>query len=354
MSSNANINTEERIALDAAELAVHMANEEWISFATSEPWYARIWETRGDRVLLLQSLTITTWLFCLTGYIVWKYADTLDPAFTVTVVVAAFMLSLSSMLATISSIRYRQDEWTRRLSEAEQDELTRLDQMLGTIAHEFRTPLASAKGHTQLLREQLDGTLFAPKAERVVSEFVRLEKVTDGLLDFVRSGRVVIEEVVILPMVQSAITRSGVPVTWDYDAPDTWNLDPRATERILINLFRNAQQATPVGGKPPHIIVVARKGELFLKVFDFGVGFDKNIDPFAPFSTTRSSGTGLGLNAAKQVIEAHDGEIRIGTWDFGSVVQVSFPKASSSKPVRMPTDPEGMRRVVSDRTLFDR
>ena len=61
--------------------------------------------------------------------------------------------------------------------------------MSAVLAHEIKNPLASLKGNAQLLAAMLPaGDKPRAKAERVVDEAVRLEKLTNDLLAFVRTG----------------------------------------------------------------------------------------------------------------------------------------------------------------------
>jgi signal transduction histidine kinase len=60
--------------------------------------------------------------------------------------------------------------------------------MSSVMAHELRNPLASLKGHAQLLVEDLTNEKQHAKGERIVFEAERLEQLTTSLLDFVRDG----------------------------------------------------------------------------------------------------------------------------------------------------------------------
>jgi two-component system, NtrC family, sensor histidine kinase HydH len=79
-----------------------------------------------------------------------------------------------------------------QLVEAElgrQQHLASLGEMSAILAHEIRNPLASLKGHAQLLAERADPGTEA-RALRVVDEAVRLEALTNDLLAFARSGAI--------------------------------------------------------------------------------------------------------------------------------------------------------------------
>ena len=62
--------------------------------------------------------------------------------------------------------------------------------MSAVMAQELRNPLASAKGHAQLLVGLLEVERPRDKAGYVVSELIRLESLTNDLLSFVQSGRI--------------------------------------------------------------------------------------------------------------------------------------------------------------------
>src|SRR5207244_6874897 len=74
-------------------------------------------------------------------------------------------------------------EWLQRRH------LMDLGEMSAVLAHEIRNPLASLKGHAQLLAEQVGDTSARRSADRVVQEAVRLENLTRQLLSFARTNQ---------------------------------------------------------------------------------------------------------------------------------------------------------------------
>jgi signal transduction histidine kinase len=81
-------------------------------------------------------------------------------------------------------------------------------------------------------------------------------------------------------------------------------------QQVLINLIRNAGQASEPKSK---IEISLEKQDNFwlIKVRDYGKGIPDEIKEkvWEPFFTTKSSGTGLGLDICKKIIENHNGEI---------------------------------------------
>src|SRR4029077_12240509 len=106
--------------------------------------------------------------------------------------------------------------------------LASLGEMSAVLAHEIKNPLASLKGNAQLLVQMLpDEDALAKsrtKAKRVVEEAVRLEQLTNDLLQFVRPGAIrrtdvdpaalVREAAESVPGGEVVVDTTGAPATW--------------------------------------------------------------------------------------------------------------------------------------------
>lgn len=197
---------------------------------------------------------------------------------------------------------------------AREQRLVALGSMSSVMAHELRNPLASLKGHAQLLVEDLEDAAEKKKrakAERVVAEAERLELLTTTLLDFVRDGP--IERARVTPRELLDRSLDDVPkerVKLDLDAaPRTVEVDPGRLARAIHNLVDNALQASPDESVE---VKVAREGaDVVLTVRDRGPGLPAGSEAeiFEPFVTTRVRGTGLGLAVARRIAEQHDGTL---------------------------------------------
>lgn len=96
----------------------------------------------------------------------------------------------------------------------------------------------------------------------------------------------------------------------------TIDADPDLLAQVLINLLRNAAEAAAGHAERPSVsltIAGAPGGRARIAVEDNGPGIPESLraDIFLPFFTTKTSGTGVGLSLARQVILAHDGSIRL-------------------------------------------
>jgi signal transduction histidine kinase len=82
--------------------------------------------------------------------------------------------------------------------------------------------------------------------------------------------------------------------------------------QILNNLITNALQATQTTLQPKiEIALFSDAKELILEVKDNGIGINDATKEkiFTPYFTTKSSGSGIGLNVVKQILEKHNGHI---------------------------------------------
>jgi two-component system sensor histidine kinase HydH len=221
------------------------------------------------------------------------------------------------------------------LRHAEQRRLAALGEMSAVLAHEIRNPLASLKGHAQLLAEGLqDGSAQRRSADRVVSEAKRLERLASSLLDFVRTSQVELETVDPAELARECAAEAGagrVDVE-DAGAPPAWRLDALRMRQVLRNLVENALQASPPEARVTVRVALAQgdsRGErLVYEVRDVGEGISAAVQErlFDPFHTTRTTGTGLGLAVARRIVELHGGTIT-GANDpaGGAVFRVFLP-----------------------------
>jgi two-component system NtrC family sensor kinase len=84
--------------------------------------------------------------------------------------------------------------------------------------------------------------------------------------------------------------------------------DGEKLRRVLLNLFNNALEAMPKGGKLT-AKCHAQVKNICLEIEDTGCGIPKEMNVFEPFTTSKPHGWGLGLAIAQQIISAHKGSI---------------------------------------------
>ncbi|HEY0195232.1 MAG TPA: HAMP domain-containing sensor histidine kinase [Kofleriaceae bacterium] len=206
--------------------------------------------------------------------------------------------------------------------------LASLGEMSAVLAHEIRNPLASLKGNAQLLAHLLPaGDKPRAKADRVVDEAIRLEQLTNDLLQFVRTGaldRAPVDPAALVRDAAASVTAArapDAPPQIDVDAsraPATWSLDAGRIRQVLVNLLDNAVAAGP----PVTAAIRVERGQLVLEVADHGPGIaeDDRDKVFEPFFTGKTQGTGLGLAIVHRVVELHHGTITVHAAPGGGAV----------------------------------
>lgn len=229
--------------------------------------------------------------------------------------------------------------WSRsaaRLAEVEakaarEQRLVALGSMSSVMAHELRNPLASLKGHAQLLGERLaSDARAAPRIERIVNDATRLERLVDELLRFARTGDLERREVRPEHWVRgvvASIDSPGVHVVVDHP-PARASLDGARMGEALANLLRNGLEAG--GGKGPVTVrVAADDASLVIEVRDRGPGITPGDEEriFEPFYSRKVRGTGLGLAIVRRTVALHGGTVTAENHpDGGALFRVSLPE----------------------------
>jgi two-component system sensor histidine kinase HydH len=239
-------------------------------------------------------------------------------------------VGLTAVALLFSRQLLRREAAERRLEE--QRRLAVLGEMSSVIAHELRNPLASLKGHAQLLAERLPAdSRERSKAERIVLEAERLETLSGDLLDFSRSGpidRTDADPAALLRAAADAVDASRIVLSAE-GAPRRFPLDAERVRQALTNLLQNAVQASPAGA--PASASVAAEGDLLVyTVSDRGAGIPAaDVERiFEPFYTTRPRGTGLGLAVAQRIVHMHGGTLTAANRpDGGASFRVAIPRA---------------------------
>lgn len=222
------------------------------------------------------------------------------------------------------------------------------DRFLGIVSHDLRNPLAGILHWAELLRTgRLDEAQSLRAAEMILRNARTQAKMVDDLLDTTRIAagtlRVHLEPCSPLAVVDAALEavrpsaeHKRIVLTRSIEAePGLLQADPGRLEQALVNLLANAIRFTPEGGRVQ--VSVERDGsDVVLRVIDTGAGIDPELLPhlFEPFVQgeqgrhQRSSGLGLGLAIARQIVKLHGGAIEAHS---------AGPGRGSTLTIRLPT-----------------
>lgn len=216
--------------------------------------------------------------------------------------------------------------FNRMAARLEQTEARRLD-LIGNVAHELRTPLASIKGYMEGL---IDGVLPVEAAtfQQVHHEADRLQRLVSDLqeLSRVEAGAfgLNLRPTLVSRLVEAVTARlgrqfeeKGVILGTDIPAGlPAVRADEDRIGQVLLNLVGNALQYTPAGGQVS--LSARRQGEwVRFVVKDTGMGISPEHLPhlferFYRVDKSRSragGGSGIGLTIARYLVEAHGGRI---------------------------------------------
>jgi signal transduction histidine kinase len=230
------------------------------------------------------------------------------------------------------------------------ERLAAIGRMAAHVSHEVRNPLSSIGLNLELLEEELANAgqetkdlLGAIHREidrlgAVTEEYLRVARLPNPHLAPEHLGDVV-QATVQLMRAEMKAAKVTVEVRVDDDLPLV-AMDEAQMRQVLINLLKNAREATPGGGTVT-IDVCAREGVVVLTLGDDGVGMDAEQKEriFDLFYTTKQRGSGLGLPLTQQIVVAHGGQIRCESAPGkGTVFTLTFPAAKNAAQ----TEPEAM------------
>lgn len=237
--------------------------------------------------------------------------------------------------------RTQKEVLERELASAER--MAALGRASAGIAHEVRTPLGSIQGATEILAEDFPpGHPRRPFFDILTQEGKRLGRVVDDFLDLSRPITLERSEWDVSALLEDALQgampaaeAAGVKLSISGGSAGSLSLDPHRMRLALVNLLRNAVQASPREGSV-ELSFKNERGWGIFEVKDSGLGLAAGDEEriFEPFFTRRKDGTGLGLPLARQVAAAHGGTLRARSRaGGGAVFTLAIPAARPAEVV---------------------
>jgi PAS domain S-box-containing protein len=229
--------------------------------------------------------------------------------------------------------------------------------LAGGIAHDFNNVLTGIQGFSSIMLLDMDASHPYYEYLKQIEECVQsASALTSQLLGFARRGKIKVEATNLGDLVRKSAamfcrTRKDVIFDESYrDDRRMVDVDRGQIEQVLLNLFVNAAQAMPGGGK----IHLATENSIidekdanqhtvepgnFLKliVADTGTGMDERTKEriFEPFFTTKEigRGTGLGLSSVYGIIKGHGGFINVfSEMGKGTAFHIYLPISDREAP----------------------
>ncbi len=228
-----------------------------------------------------------------------------------------------------------------RLSQIEQQKVT----FLQNISHELKTPLTAIREGTELIEEEITGTLNDEQREilDIINQNTRLlQNQLESLLDFNLALtmdepyprvpvniKLVIEK--LLDKLHLILKSRQISV--EHETPPARIVGNQAQlETLFENILTNAIKYSPRGGTI-HIATTVNDDGINIIVKDNGPGFpeEEREDVFKPFFQGKNKpdshikGTGLGLSIARRYADLHGGRIEVSNGGVGAMVSVMLP-----------------------------
>jgi PAS domain S-box-containing protein len=241
--------------------------------------------------------------------------------------------------------KLRQEILERKQAEANRVELEKqliqaqkmeaVGTLAGGIAHDFNNLLMGIQGYTSLMMLKTDASHYHyEKLKNIEHYVIRGADLTRQLLGFARGGKYEItpanmNELITKSSRMFGRTKKDVAISTRLE-PNLWTVevDQGQIEQVLLNLYLNASQAMPSGGRidigtQNRILEETETQNSYYKpgkyvrisVRDTGIGMDEKTKQriFEPFFTTKEMGrgTGLGLASAYGIVKSHGGFIEV-------------------------------------------
>ena len=233
---------------------------------------------------------------------------------------------MSTPTSTESDLQQQIDLLKKQLAEAQK--MTALGELLGTTTHEFNNILMTIINYAKIGLRHKDAPTRDKSFDKILAAGQRAAKITNNVLGMARNRSQDFEPTDLANLINESLLlleremrKYQIQVESELEDVPKVRANGNQIQQVLLNLLINARQAMPKGGRVRIRLSFDEKNQMVdLLVRDTGVGIppDKLRQIFAPFFTTKQGpdatgkgGTGLGLAACRDIIEAHQGRIRV-------------------------------------------
>ncbi|MCU0713074.1 MAG: ATP-binding protein [Pirellula sp.] len=234
------------------------------------------------------------------------------------------------------------------------ERLASVGELTSTTTHEFNNLLMTVINYARMGLKNKDEAARDKAFTRILDAANRGAKITSMVLGLARSRPADKEPTDLIALVEDALVlmerelqKYRILVEKNWKTAPKISASPDQIQRLLLNLLTNARQA--IGESGLIKIKIAHEtssNSVVLSVRDSGCGIEKDVLPriFKPFFTTKSGpdssgkgGTGLGLSACKEIVENHNGRIRVeSTVGKGTAFSIKFPALQNNQETNSP------------------
>jgi signal transduction histidine kinase len=245
-------------------------------------------------------------------------------------------------------VKSENDQLRQQLLQAQR--LSSVGALASSVAHEFNNILTTIINYAKLgLRSQSGESDKVQALEKILKSGQRAALIISSMLGFARNTSTQRQDTDIVALVEDLLiltdkdmSKHQVQVEKRFQGRPRALVVPAQIEQVLLNLILNARQAMPRGGRLRiDVRQNTRTNMVEIRIADSGCGIpaEKLRLIFEPFYTTKEpdehghGGTGLGLSVCRQIIEQHNGRIRVE----------SLVGKGSTFTVKLPCEPDELK-----------
>jgi signal transduction histidine kinase len=223
-----------------------------------------------------------------------------------------------------------------------------LGELVSTTTHEFNNVLTTIINYAKLGLRHKDEQSRDKALAKILAAAGRAEKITNGVLGMARNrghervptdlAKLIESSLVLL---EREMQKYRILVEVQFEPAPPALVCGNEIQQVLLNLLTNARQAMPRGGRILiRVAPDAAANTVDLTVRDSGSGIPAEVLPriFDRYFTTKSGpdasgkgGTGVGLAMCREIIESHEGKIRVeSTVGVGTAFTLKLPVANTN------------------------
>ncbi len=239
------------------------------------------------------------------------------------------------LAATLEQLKQQTSEMSDMEEQLRHSErLSVIGELMASLAHELRNPLASIRGSVEILNKELDerekrGEFF----QILIDETERMSGVVENYLALARRSKgldVQYDAVEIIRntcmMLGSRARKNQISINYNLPlSPHNIQGDPNDLRQVMVNILLNAIQAmskpgkisinaavqtiTNAGDTPGTVQLTGKLLDIHIEDEGIGIEAEKLKDIFKPFYSTKPDGTGLGLSIVKRIVDSRQWQI---------------------------------------------
>ncbi len=242
------------------------------------------------------------------------------------------------------------DAWIQQLEQrvAQLERLASIGELTSTTTHEFNNLLMTILNYAKMGIRHKDEASRDKALTRILDAATRGAKITSTVLGLARNRSGEMEPTDLVQLVEDTLVlleremmKYRILIEREFAEVPKIVAAGNQIQRLILNLLTNARQAIGEKGSIRiRIAFEAASESVLLMIRDDGPGIASNVLPkiFEPFFSTKSGpdasgkgGTGLGLAACKQIVDDHQGRIRVdSTVGKGTAFTIRFPVLKAS------------------------